>query len=190
MKPVKTTTGEKLNSSGESNLPEIGLAKAEGTAYGAALKYLTTNEAGDSGEREIGDYIVGYAIEEAEGLYHMKDGRLVWEEPTDFNCHLEIVVRSASDGRFLPGLKVRVRLLDPGRQVVLETTLPFLWHPWIHHYGANCQVPDAGQYILHVHIDAPDFPRHDRINGKRFQENVETEFDIKIKTGRKLSKAA
>jgi len=28
-------------------------------------------EASDSGEKEIGDYIVNYAIEESAGLYHL-----------------------------------------------------------------------------------------------------------------------
>ena len=34
-------------------------------------------EASDSGEKEIGDYIVSYAIEEAAGLYHLSGGLLL-----------------------------------------------------------------------------------------------------------------
>jgi len=39
-------------------------------------------------------------------------------------------------------------------------------------------------------VDAPEFPRHDPVNGKRFQEPVDVEFAVRIKTGRKLSRAA
>jgi hypothetical protein len=184
------THGDNLAKSSESSRPEIELAKAEGVAYGTALKYLTSMEASDSGEREIGDYVVGYAIEEAEGLYQMTQGKLQWMEPTAYNCHIEVVVRNASDGRFLPGLQVHAKLLDNTGTKLANLVLPFLWHPWIYHYGANCKVPGEGAYKLGIHIDVPDFPRHDRVNGMRFLDPVDLEFDVKIKTGHKLSPAA
>lgn len=185
-----TTGGENLETSDESSINEIALAKAEGAAYAAALKYLTTAEASDSGQREVGDYIVGYAMEDAEGLYQLRDGHLEWEEPREDNCHLEVAVRNASDGRFLPGLSVQASLRDPAGNLVGNYGLPFLWHPWIYHYGANCRVPAAGRYKLTIHIAVPAFPRHDRTNGCRFQQPVDVEFDVNIKTGRKLSRAA
>jgi hypothetical protein len=51
-------------------------------------------------------------------------------------------------------------------------------------------VPGEGSYRLVIHVDAPEFSRHDKVNGGRFLEDVDTEFEIKIKTGRKLSSAA
>jgi Fe2+ transport protein len=184
------THGSNFDKSDESSRPEIVLGKAEGSAYGTALAYLSKMEANDSGEQTAGDYIVAYAIEDAEGLYEMRDGKLQWTEKQDENCHIEIAVRSAADGRFLPCLKVTATLADSNGKEIATQPMPFLWHPWIYHYGRNWSVPGDGEYRLRVHVDAPDFPRHDRINGRRFQEPVNLEFKLRIKTGRKVSKAA
>jgi hypothetical protein len=186
----ETTRGTNLDPSNESSRTEIGVSKAEGVAYAAALKYLTTTEASDSGDRQAGDYLIGYAIEEAEGLYHMREGKLQWVEPTEENCHIEVAVRNAGDGRFLPGLSLSAVLLDSTGREVDRFDLPFLWHPWIYHYGANRKIPEQGRYKLRIHVAVPDFPRHDRVNGKRFERPVDAEFDVEIKTGRKLSPAA
>ena len=184
------TRGDNLDPSNESSRTEIAIAKAEGVAYGSALKYLTTAEASDSGEREVGDYIVAYSIEDAEGLYEMRDGVLQWTEPLQENCHIEIAVRNASDGRFLPSLSITATVLDDKGAELQSFKVPFLWHPWVYHYGANRAIPQSGKYKLRIHIDVPTFSRHDRINGRRFEQPVDVEFDINIKTGRKLSPAA
>ena len=186
----KTTFGGEFKTSEESSRTEIVLGKAEGSAYVAALLYLSKVEASDSGERTLGDYVVAYAVEEAEGLYQMRGGKLEFQEHPEENCHLEISVRSAADGRFLPGLRVRITVAEEGGGEVGTYDLPFLWHPWIYHYGRNLTVPSDGNYRLRVQVDAPDFPRHDRINGKRFEEPIDTEFKIRIKTGRNISRAA
>ncbi len=188
--PGKTTQGERYRSSDESSRAEIVVGKAEGAAYAAALEYLSKMEASDSGEQVTGDYIVAYAVEDAEGLYHMRDGHLEWHEPQQENCHIEIAVRTAADGRFVPNLTVHATLLDSRGVEVGTYPLPFLWHPWIYHYGRNWAVPGDGKYRLRVHVAAPDFPRHDRTNGKRFQNDVTVEFQLSIKTGRKLTQAA
>lgn len=186
----KKTHGENYASSGESSLPEIGLAKAEGAAYGAALQYLARMEASDWGEHNAGDYTVAYCIEDAEGLYHPVDGQLQWHEPREENCHLEISVRNAADGRFIPCLKVRATLTDADGTTIGSHEMPFLWHPWVYHYGRNWAVPHDGKYRLKVHIDEPTFARHDQKNGDRFRSAVDVEFYVHIKTGRKISKAA
>lgn len=174
----------------ESTSTELIVTRAEGAAYGTALKYLTTMEASDSGEQTTGDYIIAYSIEDAEGLYHMENGQLRWHEPTQENCHIEVAVRNAADGRFLPCLSIRATLHDENGGEVGSYGLPFLWHPWVYHYGRNVIVPRDGRYRLQVHVDAPDFPRHDRVNGHRFHAPADASFDIHIKTGRKSSKAA
>ena len=60
----------------------------------------------------MGDYLIGYAVEDAEGLYHMRGNTLEWVEPQDENAHVEIVVRNAVDGRFVPNLTVYATLID------------------------------------------------------------------------------
>ena len=185
---AEKTHGDNYARSEESSVPEIGLAKAEGAAYGAALQYLTMLEASDSGVKDAGDYVVAYSIEEAEGLYHMRDGRLEWHEPREENCHVEIAVRNAADGRFIPCLTVRATLTDANGASIGSHEMPFLWHPWVYHYGRNWVVPHDGKYRLQVQIEAPAFPRHDRKNGDRFSTAVNVEFAVNIKTGRKLTR--
>lgn len=185
--PQNVTHGDTYGKSDESSITEIGLAKVEGAAYGAAVEYLTRMEASDFGETTAGDYIIAYSFEDAEGMYHAHKGKLEWRNPSEENCHMEIVVRNAADGRFIPCLSVKATLSERGGPVIGTHEIPFLWHPWIYHYGRNWTVPHDGDYHLKVHVDAPTFSRHDKRNGDRFREPVDVEFDVKIKTGRKLS---
>ena len=63
---------------------------------------------------------------------------------------------------------------------------PFLWHPWLYHYGRNWEIPDSGTYTLRVHVDAPEFGRHDSKNGKRYAKPVDITFEgVSIETGQK-----
>jgi hypothetical protein len=90
----------------------------------------------------------------------------------------------ATDGRFIPGLTVYATLLDQNGNELGTHQQPFLWHPWLYHYGRNWQLPSDGPFTLRVRVDAPDFPRHDKINGKRFEQPVQVEFpDIRLSIG-------
>lgn len=42
---------------------------------------MAQDVAKDGGTQQVGDYLVGYAIEDAEGMYHLEDGELVWHNP-------------------------------------------------------------------------------------------------------------
>ena len=49
-------------------------------------------------------------------------------------------------------------------------------------------MPGDGVYSLRVRVEAPDFPRHDKINGKLYAEPANVTFDsVTIKTGQKKS---
>jgi hypothetical protein len=151
-----------------------------------ALKHMTEKEADVGGEKQVDDYIIGFAIENAEGMYHLKNGELTWMKPQKENAHIEISVRDAADNRFIPGLSVQVTVIDKNGQPVGTHEQPFLWHPWLYHYGRNWVLPGDGEYTLNIHIDPPEFMRHDPENGKRYTKAVDIEFrDIKIKTGSK-----
>ena len=54
--------------------------------------------------------------------------------------------------------------------------MPFLWHPYLYHYGTNARAPGEGLYTVRVRIAAPTFMRHDPCNGKRFAEPVQVAF--------------
>jgi len=177
-----------VQASDEANQEQLRLAREQGEALQRAIDNMTKKEAHDGGEQSAGDYLIGYAVEEAGGLYHLQDGELRWHEPQDENVHVEVAVRDGADGRFIPGLEVYATLIDGEGREVGTHRQPFLWHPWLYHYGRNWQVPEDGEYTLKVRVEIPDFPRHDKENGRRFAEPVEVEFEgVKVKTGQKKS---
>jgi hypothetical protein len=175
-----------MKSSDEANQKQLQLAREQGDAFEHTVKEMTQHEAHGAAQR-AGDYLIGYAVENAEGMYSMEGGRLVWHNPTDENAHLEVVVQDAADKRFIPGLTVYVTLIDGSGE--LGTHLqPFLWHPWLFHYGLNWKLPADGEYTLRIRVDAPDFMRHDKENGRRYEQAVQVEFrNVRIKTGQKIS---
>ncbi len=176
--PMKTSDEAKKN--------QLEMARQQGEAYVKALKEMANKEADDGGEKRAGQYVVAYAVEKAEGMYRQQNGELRWTEPENENCHVEVSVRDAADNRFIPGLTVHVRLVDENGEEVGRHQQPFLWHPWLFHYGRNWEVPGAGAYRMEVHIAAPEFGRHDKKNGKRYAEDVEVTFDnVQIETGQK-----
>ena len=180
------TQKTKYQVSEEADRKQLELAQAQGRAYLKALKHMANQEAGAGGEKRAGDYIVAYAVEHAEGMYMREDGRLTWMEPEKENAHIEISVRDAVDNRFIPGLSVTVSVKDGQGKRIGRHRQPFLWHPWLYHYGLNWQLPGSGKYTLEVHIKAPDFMLHDRKNGKRYLKAVDVVFkDVQIETGKK-----
>lgn len=177
-----------MQKSDEANLEQLQFARMQGHAYAEALAFMAHAEADDGGETRAGDIVVAYAVEHAEGMYAMEDGELKWRNPGEANAHIEISVRDAADNRFIPGLDVTVAVEDARGKRIGEHTQPFLWHPWLFHYGRNWKLPGDGEYTLHVHIKAPTFMRHDRENGLRYAEDIDVEFrKVKISTGKKIS---
>lgn len=176
-----------MRASDEASEEQLRLAKEQGDALQKAIDEMTKEEAHDGGEKQAGDYLIGYAVEEAEGLYYLQDSQLEWQEPKEEeNVHVEVAVRDASDRRFIPALKVYATLIGEDGKEVGTHRQPYLWHPWLYHYGRNWTVPGDGEYTLRVRIEMPEFPRHGKKNGRRFAEPVEVEFEgVKIKTGQK-----
>lgn len=170
----------------EADSTQLDLARAQGEAYGRALTHMAEKVAHDGGVQATGEYLVGYAVQEAEGMYHWSDGSLVWHDPGEANVHVEVAVRDAGDGRFVPGLRVMATLIAPDGQEVGTHEQPMLWHPMIYHYGRNWTVPADGSYTLRVHVDPPTFMRHDEVNGCRFTGPADVEFTgVSIQRARK-----
>ena len=165
---------------------QLELAAAEGEAYQRSLRYMTEEVAHTGGVEVAGDFEVAFAQEEAEGMYHLRDGDLEWVEPgEDENCHLEVAVSDAADGRFVPELDVEATLVPEDGKAVGPVEIPFVWHPGLHHYGANLSLPGDGTYTIRVRVEPPTFDRHDETNGDRYAEAVDVEFeDVDVETGR------
>ena len=173
-----------LTASDEGDRKGLELGRAQGEALTKTLKHMTDEIATDGGEAQVGEYLIAYAVEKAEGMYVPKDGKLEWTPPGAHNAHVEIAVRDAADGRLIPGLDVEVTLTGPDGTTHGPHKLPLLWHPYLYHYGRNWTVPGDGRYGLHVRFGQPTMPRHDKKNGKRFLSGAEHTFDgVKIETG-------
>lgn len=185
---MRTSTPAKnppTRTSDEGDKPGLKLAQEQGAAFQRTVEHMVKEVADGGGRKHAGEYIVGYAVEKAEGMYMLRDGELQWQEPEENNLHIEVVVSDAGDHRFIPGLSVHVTLIDRQGKAIGTHEQPFLWHPYLYHYGRNWKIPGGGEYTLRVHIDAPQFPRHDKINGKRFADSVDVEFaGITLKTGK------
>jgi hypothetical protein len=178
-----------MQASNEAEPEQLDIARAQGSTYGQALQAM--DEESGAVTQRAGDYLVAFVQENAEGMYELQDGRLVWREAAEeANAHLEIAVADAADGRFVPELHITLTVLEGDREV-FTTTMPFLWHPYLYHYGTNAKVPGEGPYSIRVRIDPPTFMRHDPVNGKRYERPVELVFrDRRFKLGRKPSPEA
>ena len=184
-----SATNPPVGESNEATAAQLELAHRQGEAYGAALRAMK-QESGMLRTR-AGDYEIGCTVEEAEGMYVRERDGFRWSDPGGSNCHLEVAVADAADGRFVPGLSVRADVFTTEGHRVTGAVLPFLWHPFLYHYGHNLEVPAAGKYSVRVVIDAPAFPRHDPVNGRRYAEGVEAIFnDVDFPTGQKPSPSA
>lgn len=173
-----------MRASEESTQTQLELARRQGAALHETVRAMD-EESGVIIQR-AGDYEIALAVEEAEGMWHLRDDELVWENPQHENCHVEVCVRDRADGRFLPGLEITATVLDSGGNEVGTHRQPFLWHPWLYHYGRNWRVPSGGAYQVRVRIETPTFMRHDHENGRRYAEPVEVEFDgVEITPGQK-----
>lgn len=175
--------------SDEATKPLLRLAREQGEAYQKALDYMLHQQAVDGREVRAGDYIVGYAVEQAEGFYEAHGEKLKYrrvDRSGEVNVHVEIVVRDGRDGRFVPNLKVKATIVDEAGKEIGTKDEPFMWHPWLYHYGENWRVPVHGPLTLKVAIEAPEFRRHDSVNGARYLQPVIVEFkDVHAKRGQK-----
>lgn len=172
--------------SDEADSKQLAMARDEGAAYQRSLTYMVEEVADSGGRQRIGDYIVAYAQERAEGMFLLKsEGQLDWAGPGDANCHLEVSVSDAADRRFIPALDIDATLIPSKGTPIGPLKVPFVWHPGLYHYGVNVKLPGDGRYTLRIRIKPPTFMRHDEINGRRYAKTVEAEFkDVEIKTGR------
>ncbi|MGI8494297.1 MAG: iron transporter [Pyrinomonadaceae bacterium] len=58
--------------------------------------------------------------------------------------------------------EIHLTINDADGKEIGTHEMPFLWHPYLYHYGRNWKVPGDGEYSLHFRIETPDFPRRDK----------------------------
>lgn len=126
--------------SDEADQDLLRLAREQGAATEKALAYMLHQQAVAGQETRAGDYLVAYAVEYAEGYYEAHGDAMRYEHTegsSAVNVHVEVCVRDGADGRFVPGLTVHVALFDAQGRELGEKVVPFMWHPWLYHYGEN-----------------------------------------------------
>jgi uncharacterized protein involved in high-affinity Fe2+ transport len=154
----------------------ITLTRQEGIAVERSLtEVLHEIDVGGS-QRRSGDYNVAVVVKQAHGFWEVRDGKLNYVMP-DSNIgpivHIEVSVRDVTTGRFIPGLNVRATLLDSRKREVNTYVMPFMWHPWMNHYGLNVAVPRTGRYTVRVRADVPSFRRYGSTAMKKFDRPVD-----------------
>ncbi len=178
-------TAQLEESNGASGV-ERQLALAQGEAYCRALEHMMGKEM-FSNEQRASDYLIACAVVPAEGMYEWQDICLEWRELYEENAYIKITVRDATDGRFVPGLTVRVTVTDKVGVIVGAHVHPLVWDPCLYHYGDNWVLPRNDHYDILVRIDVPEFHRLDRAYGKHYTKPVEVCFrQVQIWTGQKL----
>lgn len=177
--PPRTTGSDRRHDpSDEADERQLTLARDEGDCYQASVTYLLSDVAETGAKARTSEYHVGVAMEEAEGLYRLANNRFTWSEPTaDQNCHLEVVIADAVDGRFLPHLNVEATIDDATGATVGPLSVPFVWHPGLYHYGRNVALSGDGPYSVAVDVAPAPFPRRDERNGRRYTEPVAVRFE-------------
>lgn len=168
---------------------QLDLAREQGEALAKTLQGMW-KQANSGSEQPAGDYKVAYAVEYSEAYWHYRGNHFEYaseyEESAAKNAHVEAAPLDARTGRFLPDLQVEATLVGPDGRTVGTHAEPFMWHPWLYHYGENWRVPGSGEYRLKLRFAPPTWRRYGREAGKRFASRVESEFDhVKILSGEK-----
>ena len=92
-----------MRTSDEATEKQLEMAAQQGETYKAALTHMAEEVADVGATKRVGDYVVAFAAENAEGMYEMHDGELTWQAPDEENVHIEITACDGADGRFVPG---------------------------------------------------------------------------------------
>lgn len=166
------------------------LAKLEGAALERPLVEMFSSVGVNGTQTRVGDYLAVVAIERAEGYWIPQGNDIKYtirvSQSAETNAHVEVGVRDALTGRFLPGLNVRATVLDRSGHEIGTKSQPFMWHPWIHHYGENWRVPSTGRYNVRAHADVPPYRRYSRSMANLFLTPVDVEIpNLRFVTGQK-----
>jgi hypothetical protein len=154
----------------------IELARDEGDVIDRPLAALLRGSDVSGSQVRSGDYKVTVLVHEARGYWDARGGKLSFIDPNSSvgpTAHLDVIVRDATTGRFVPGLKVRATILNSRKKEVDTYLMPFMWHPWANHYGLSVPVPGAGRYTVRVRTDAPAFRRYGSTALKKFSRSVD-----------------
>ncbi len=154
------------------------LASSEGEAVDRPMADLLRSADASGSQARSGDYKVAVVVRSARGYWEARNGKLNYASPTNSvgpTAHIDVSIRDATTGRFVPDLKVRVTVLDSRKKEIDTYATPFMWHPWMNHYGLNMPVPGPGRYTIRVRAEAPAFRRYGSMALKKFNRPIDVE---------------
>ncbi len=124
--------------------------------------------------KRTGDYIVTVAVELADGKYERQsNGELDWETPEQYGTmHVSVFIQDRDFKQFVPYLEVSTRTYDKTGKVVNESVAPFIWNPYVYHYGYDTMFLEDGEYYIEVTIKSPKFDAEHFGHGKRYTDDV------------------
>jgi hypothetical protein len=121
--------------------------------------------------RYAGDYLVGVTHERPRAFWEADGSGLGWREAAPFTTvRFNVLVADAGDGRFVPGLSVQLSAEQNGRTLAAGQCR-FRWHPELHRYSVDIRLPE-GSFDLTIRIAPAEFPRDDRVAGRRYGDPV------------------
>lgn len=140
----------------------------------------------EGGEKEAGEYRVGYIVEPAEGWWEGPPTNLTWRDPAAGETnHIEILPFEAGSGLLVPNMEGTLTVLDDSGEEVESKPLEF-YRGEFYHYANNFSLPESGTYTLRAVLNPPEFRRHEteeESEGKVFTEPVTVEFqNVEIST--------
>jgi uncharacterized protein involved in high-affinity Fe2+ transport len=156
----------------------IALASHEGEVVD--MQIARALHGGDERGAEVrkGDYRVAVVIQSVRGHWQMQHGTLSYiaaDTSVGPAAHLDVSIRDAATGRLIPDIDVRATILNSKNKEIDTYTMPFMWHPWMNHYGLNVPVPGSGRYTIRVRADAPAFRRYGSAALRKFNKPIDVE---------------
>lgn len=135
----------------------MSLSRLQGDAYTRTLGALS---AGQRTVTTVGGGLLVTALLGPPGELRAvtRDATVVRAPSPGADVHLGLAVQDTIDGRFVPGLDVVVTLERVGAEV-LTTQAPLLWHPALHHYGADVALGETAHYDVRLRILGPTWSR-------------------------------
>jgi Fe2+ transport protein len=154
----------------------VDLARDEGEAVDRPLTALIAGPDASGSQVRSGDYKVAVVVQQDRGYWEARNGKLSYVNPDSSvgpTVHIDVIVRDATTGRFVPGLRLRATILNSRKKEIDTYTLPFMWHPWMNHYGLTVPTPGKGRYTIRVRAEAPDFRRYGNTALKKFNRAID-----------------
>jgi hypothetical protein len=154
--------------SNESNKRQLALAKAEGDSVSNCLKWLVSKTPEGSGQFDAGEYKITYVISKPEGWYELSNNNLNWSNPLPTsNAHFWLFVQEAADGRVVPPLDIKYKIINDKGNTTDENNLAYCWVPLVNGYGDNVKLSGTGNYKIEIEIAPPVYKTHVSYNGDR-----------------------